>query len=163
QVAAFRGSGAGIRFTRFSPDSQKVVTGSYDGTAQLWTVLPLSSTELADYSTIRAVRDLTDIERSRYSVPDDPKQTDWTPPAGSCNDCDGLGGRPQDRQKRTWGVAFDNIKEGAVAACRAAVAKQPDEPRYMYQLSRALNKQGDTAEARDLLERAAARGYAAAH
>jgi WD40 repeat protein len=163
QVAAFRGPGAGIRFARFSPDSQKVATGSYDGTAQLWTVLPLSSTELADYSTIRAVRDLTDIERSRYSVPEDHKQTDWIPPAGSFNDCDRLAGFPQDPQKRTWGVAFDNIKEGAVAACRAALAKQPDEPRYMYQLARALNKQGETAEARDLLERAAARGYAAAH
>jgi WD40 repeat protein len=162
-VAVFKGHDAAVNSAAFSSDSQTIVTASPDGTAQLWTVLPLSSSELADYSSIRAVRDFTKAERAQYSVPDDPRKAEWMPATGSFNDCDRLAAFPRDPQKRAWGVAFENIKEEAVGACRTALAEHPDDPSYMYQLARALAKAGDTAESRALFERAAARGYAAAH
>jgi TPR repeat protein len=162
-VAILKGHDAAVVSAEFSPDGRMVVTGSRDGTAQLWTVLPLSGPELVDYSRMRAVRDLNEAERSRYSLTDNRTQSNWTQAKGSINDCDRLAAHPRDPQKRTTGVTFENIKEDALAVCRLAFQEHPQDPHYMFQLARVLAKKGETAEARDLLERAAAGGYGAAH
>jgi WD40 repeat protein len=162
-VAVFKGHDSAVESADFSPDGRTMMTTSSDGTAQLWTVLPLSNAELVDYSSLRAARDFTEEERSKYFLPDDDKRAEWIPAKGSFNDCDRLAAHPRDPEKRAWGVNFENLTEEAVAACRASLAEYPQDPRYAYQLGRALEKKGDTAEARELLERAAARGYAAAH
>ncbi|MBY6161904.1 DUF2610 domain-containing protein [Mameliella alba] len=54
------------------------------------------------------------------------------------------------------GVPFDRIDtEAAIPACRQAVAEQPDNPRLVYQLARALDQANrDLPEAADLYARA---------
>jgi TPR repeat protein len=64
--------------------------------------------------------------------------------------CDRLAGAPDDKAKVGPGVPFDDIdRPAATAACRAAVAQQPDNARLHFQLGRALNTQDDVGARRE--------------
>lgn len=55
------------------------------------------------------------------------------------------------------------LPKQAVVACREAVAAYPDEPRFRFQLGRALLALGNLDKAREALQGAADRGYAVAN
>lgn len=60
-------------------------------------------------------------------------------------------------------MSFDSIDpHRAVPVCRAAVEATPDEPRFRYQLGRALYRSGNREEAVAFLRAAAEKSYAAA-
>jgi tetratricopeptide (TPR) repeat protein len=76
----------------------------------------------------------------------------------SYDQCDKLAASPFDEQHRLDGVKIDDIDAShAIPACRLAVATNPNTPKLMYQLGRALNGNNDP-EARDWYEKAAALG-----
>ena len=63
-------------------------------------------------------------------------------------DCDRLAANPFDPNHVTQGVAFAEIQQSAaVTACRKAVERNPQTPRFSYQLARALDRSGSYGEA----------------
>jgi hypothetical protein len=63
----------------------------------------------------------------------------------------------------TQGVAFAEIQQSAaVTACRKAVERNPQTPRFRYQLARALDRSGSYGEAIQLYRPLAEAGYASA-
>jgi hypothetical protein len=79
--------------------------------------------------------------------------------------CDELAGNPTDQNRKANGVPYETLRSQATEAnsyCRNAVAQYPNEPRYRYQLGRALQSI-DKAGAFAQHERAAQMGYPAAY
>lgn len=73
-------------------------------------------------------------------------------------ECDRLAASPYDEDHKSAGVDFDLIDTPrAVQACHEAVAASPDTAQLMFQLGRALARNGDYSEARRWYEQAAAR------
>lgn len=75
-------------------------------------------------------------------------------------DCDLLAAHPDDPDRVTGGVgqaAMDLVQ--AIEVCRSDLADDPDNPRLLYQLARALTYAGEIAEGLPLLERASAANY----
>lgn len=69
--------------------------------------------------------------------------------------CDRLAGYAQDPDHQGPGVNWEDLDPStAIAACRQAATAFPDEPRYRYQLGRALDK-GDQREALTVLREVA--------
>jgi TPR repeat protein len=84
-------------------------------------------------------------------------------PAGV--ECDRLAASPNDPQRPNSVPGVETIAidgPAAIAACKAAVAAKPGEPRYAYQLGRALARQKDYASAVPIYRKAAEAGYLAA-
>lgn len=78
-------------------------------------------------------------------------------------ECDMLAAHPEDPQRMADGVPDDEIVPRlAIMACEDAVTSDPEEPRYAFQLGRALLALGRKEKAREQFERAAKAGYAAA-
>ncbi len=80
-------------------------------------------------------------------------------------DCDRLAAAPYDEHKVGDGVSrrvLATDAEAAIAACRAAVAANPNEPRFRYQLARALEAGGKDAEAVEWYDRVASSDYPSA-
>lgn len=83
--------------------------------------------------------------------------------AQEANRCDELAGHPEDPNRMSRGVAFDEIIPlPAVSACEEAVRVNPSEPRNHYQLGRAYDAAGRTQEAITHFRQAEAASYAAA-
>ena len=83
--------------------------------------------------------------------------------AGPVEDCDRLAGDPSDIARVGIGVADGRIDAAAAgAACEAAVAAAPGEPRLRYQLARAAFAGGRDGAAIDHLRDAANAGHARA-
>jgi hypothetical protein len=79
---------------------------------------------------------------------------------GLAAECDRLAAHPDDPHKRAPGVSESSMdKPAAIAACQAAVAADPDNPRLNYQLGRALGYSGQGAKAYPYRERAIAGEY----
>lgn len=78
--------------------------------------------------------------------------------------CDHLAASPHDADAMVEGVDFEDFDNpgAAIEACRAALEKFPDEVRFLYQLGRALQKNGDVAEGIPFYRRAADAGSALA-
>lgn len=80
--------------------------------------------------------------------------------------CDLDAANPTDpmRPKDVAGVAFDKIDTdaGTIEVCRSAVTKNPDEPRFEYELGRVLEAAKRYDEAMSDYEKAANAGYAIA-
>ena len=92
-----------------------------------------------------------------------------TPQSGGATavaDCDRLAAGPNDttRPSGVAGIGFKNMDGAkALAACRAALAEQPNNARIMFELARAIDKaQGPNDEAGGLMRKAAAAGDSAA-
>jgi len=74
--------------------------------------------------------------------------------------CDELVSHPLDPDRVTTGVSPSDVtSDEGIAACLAAVADDPDNPRLHYQLGRVYYYDGQTDEAIPHLETAAAAGY----
>jgi uncharacterized protein len=74
--------------------------------------------------------------------------------------CDRLAASPFDPNRVTQGVPFADIQQSAaVTACRKAVERNPETPRFKYQLARALDRSGAYAEALPLYQPLAEAGY----
>jgi len=94
------------------------------------------------------------------SEPDEKQSASQSPPV---HDCDRLAANTFDPDKVTEGIAWkDFVPDSAIKACRSALEKYPDEPRFQYQLGRALTKAESYTEALALHRKAAEKGYAAA-
>ncbi len=79
------------------------------------------------------------------------------------HECDRQAAYPRDDAHVAEPVPFDRIDaESAMAACREALDMYPGSPRFQLQLSRAYDKAGHADEAMELLNEAAASGYAGA-
>lgn len=78
-------------------------------------------------------------------------------------DCDLLAAHPADPERMAEGVADDRIVPRlAIAACEQALREQPADPRFAFQLGRALLAYNKKADAAALFERAAKAGHGAA-
>ncbi|HET6467849.1 MAG TPA: caspase family protein [Geminicoccaceae bacterium] len=81
----------------------------------------------------------------------------------SVTECDIAATDPQDPQRIAdpveWGLVNTRL---AVRVCGRDLARDPDNPRLMFQLGRALDIAGHYEQARHLYEQAIARGYSAA-
>jgi hypothetical protein len=68
--------------------------------------------------------------------PDDKPVLTGKPPV---HDCDRIAGSPTDPQRVTEGVVIGDLDgKAGVRACRAALAKYPNTPRFEFQLARSL-------------------------
>ncbi len=77
--------------------------------------------------------------------------------------CDRLAANPFDPNHVTQGVPFAEIQQSAaVTACGKAVERNPQTPRFKYQLARALDRSGAYGEALQLYRPLAEAGYASA-
>jgi hypothetical protein len=89
----------------------------------------------------------------------------WDPAAWSrtVTDCDRLAAHPSDPDRLTAGVSQPDLlaagADRAIAACRAAVAADPRNPRLNYQLARSLGYSGRGAEAGAFRDMAVAGDY----
>jgi hypothetical protein len=79
-------------------------------------------------------------------------------------ECDVLAAHPDDPQRMAEGVDDDKIvPRVAVLACESAMKRQPDDPRFPFQLGRSVLARGDKEKALKLFQDAANKGYAAAY
>ncbi|MCA8902567.1 MAG: hypothetical protein KDA53_15105 [Hyphomonas sp.] len=78
-------------------------------------------------------------------------------------ECDLLAAHPEDNQRMADGVADDEIVPRlAIMACEDSLAEDPEDPRFAFQLGRALLAAKREQEAMTHLNSAAANNYAAA-
>ncbi len=86
------------------------------------------------------------------------------PSSGSqVHECDRLTASVFDGKRKVDGVALKRIRaDAAIAACRQAIATNPGEPRFKFQLGRAFYKSKRFDEAVPLFQRAAEGDYAVA-
>ena len=79
-------------------------------------------------------------------------------------ECDNLAASSADAHAVTPGVSWANFTNAvaAIAACRDAVARYSNTPRFKFQLGRALDKSGKHVEAMKWYQEAATRDYALA-
>ena len=85
-----------------------------------------------------------------------------TQPLGAANvtDCDRLAAHKSDPDKVVAaGVSGADVSAAAISACRDAVATEPDNMRFRYQLARALAENGRAAEGHPDMHKAAEGGY----
>ena len=76
--------------------------------------------------------------------------------------CDESAAAPYDPGRRSAGARLEEIAgDVALSACSSALRVSRREPRYVYQLGRALVASGTLEQARTEFEQAAARGYPA--
>lgn len=79
------------------------------------------------------------------------------------DECDLLAAHPSDPTRMADGVADqDLIPKLAMIACRDAVSREPNEPRFKFQLARGLVSVGRADHATEALEIALQQGYAPA-
>ncbi len=75
-------------------------------------------------------------------------------------ECDHLAASPSDVNAKAPAVAFNDIDGAkAEAACRASIADSADEPRFMFELGRALDRQDKFDEAKAAYLAAGEAGY----
>ncbi|WP_051355389.1 caspase family protein [Mesorhizobium erdmanii] len=77
----------------------------------------------------------------------------------SVDPCDQAAGEPLDPQGVVSGRLENEIADGAVGACEAAVKAYPDIARFRYQLGRALLVAGNIDEARKAIQEASDKGH----
>ncbi|TMJ53189.1 MAG: hypothetical protein E6G90_09385 [Alphaproteobacteria bacterium] len=143
------------------------MTASSDATARLRDVWPLLTADTVAYAGITALRALSKDERASLFLTEADNALGRERAAASSDDlgamCDRLAGDLLDPHKRAPGVPFDAIDaEKAIPACQTAVEEAADEPRFRYQLGRALNRAGKREEAAALIRAVAQEGYPAA-
>ncbi len=80
--------------------------------------------------------------------------------ASPITECDIMAGHPSDPSRVHPGMEYALLRPGpAIEVCRTALAEDPDNPRLMTQLARALAKGGQPEEAIELNQRAVDLGY----
>lgn len=90
-------------------------------------------------------------------------QSDEKPLLDLVTECDVLAAHPDDPQRMAEGVTDDRIVPRLAAlACERALKSDDGDPRFSFQMGRALSAAGKRADAFDHLKRAADAGHAAA-
>lgn len=85
-------------------------------------------------------------------------------PGLNLTQCDMMAGHPSDPERVFAGIDYALMRPGpAIDACRADLLDDPDNPRLMTQLARALDKAGQYDEAIALNRRAINMGYLGAY
>lgn len=75
-------------------------------------------------------------------------------------ECDRLAGHPDDPHKVVPGLGTRAMDlPAAIQTCRTDLAQDPQNPRLLYQLARALTYNGRVTEALPIIEQSAAAGY----
>ena len=145
---------------KFNADATQLLTFSTNNIARLWSAWPLLTADAVAYADVAALRGMTIQERKTAFLVD----ANVDKPANSAGEtCDRLAGYNLDPQKQASGVLYRNIDAAsAVPACQAAVAAAPDEPRYHYQLGRALDRATKVKDSTAQYQMAADKGYPAA-
>jgi len=166
-LAVLQGHTGSVSSAAFSPDGARVVTASDDNSARLWGVWPLLTADTVAYAEIAALRTLSKDERASLFLTEADPASGQEQVATSDDDpgamCDRLAGDPFDSHKGAPGVPFNKIDaEKAVPACRAAVEAAPEEPRFSYQLGRALLRTDKRDKGAALVRAAAEKSYSAA-
>ena len=101
----------------------------------IWATASSTLYASASYADTISFEDIKTYERALYDR--------------TITECDRLASHPSDPERVTEGVARQDMKKpAAIEACRAALKKDPDNPRLNYQLARAygysgLHKEGD--------------------
>jgi TPR repeat protein len=166
-LAVLKGHTDSVFSAGFSPDGTRIVTASSDETARLWAAWLLLTADTVAYAQIAALRDLSEDERASLFLTEADPAPDQEHATKSAEDpsamCDRLAGDPFDPHIGAPGVQFDEIDaEKAVSACRAAVETAPGEPRFRYQLGRALLRTDKRDEGAALVRAAAEKSYPSA-
>jgi WD40 repeat protein len=167
QVAVLHGHSGSVHDVAISPKGTWIATASADCTVRLWPIWPLLTLDVIVYADVSALRALTDDERESLFLTKADTGAALPQPIATATDsgavCDRLAGNPFDPRKRAPGMQFDRIDvENAIPACEAATHAAPDEPRFRYQLGRALARANKALEAAEHYRGAAKVGYAAA-
>ena len=166
-LAVLKGHTDSVKSAGFSPDGTRVVTASDDNTARLWIVWPLLTADTVAYAEIAALGALSRDERASLILTEADPASGQEHATKSAEDpsamCDRLAGDPFDPHKGAPAVQFDKIDaEKAVPACRAAVEAAPGEPRFSYQLGRALLRTDKRDEGAALVRAAVEKSYPSA-
>jgi len=166
-LAVLKGHTDSVKSAGFSPDGTRVVTASDDNTARLWIVWPLLTADTVAYAEIAALGALSRDERASLFLTEADPASGQEHATKSAEDpsamCDRLAGDPFDPHKGAPAVQFDKIDaEKAVPACRAAVEAAPGEPRFSYQLGRALLRTDKRDEGAALVRAAVEKSYPSA-
>ncbi|MER9133252.1 trypsin-like peptidase domain-containing protein [Mesorhizobium sp. M0768] len=158
QIALMQHSGT-LFDAAFSPDGKTVATASFDGTVGLWKV-PLPYDLALPVAQASQFRLLSDAELQSYDVELPEWQANLDKRRATLLPCDRLAGQPFDRRVGLGGMPFNEIDAAAaIAACEAAVKSAPGEPRFRYELGRALEKAKRFADAVAAYQTAADAGY----
>jgi WD40 repeat protein len=167
QVAVLHGHSGPVYSVAINPEGTCVATASADHTGRVWPAWPLLTLDVVAYSDISALRALTDGERRELFLTEADIDAGLPQPTATASDsgavCDRLAGNPFDPRKHAPGVQFIHIDaENAILACQTAADAVPNEPRFRYQLGRALARADKVEEAIEHYRAAATAGYAAA-
>lgn len=82
---------------------------------------------------------------------------------GPLTDCDTYAASDIDTQRKTEGLRFDKVDPAkAIPACKEALSRYPNTPRFEYQLGRAYEKNSEDGNALIWYSKAAKQGYAVA-
>jgi hypothetical protein len=159
-IATLKGHEARVRSAAFNPSGDLVVTGSDDKTARLWKTIPhVADNEAIPYARLAATRYLSHRERRALFL----DEAHLPMLAPQMDPCDAVAGDPEDREAVGPSVPFDSLDaDKAVVVCQAALSRNPREPRYFYQLARALLKSAPSPAAITAFRQAADMGYGAA-
>ncbi|HTV28135.1 MAG TPA: TIR domain-containing protein [Xanthobacteraceae bacterium] len=170
ELAMLRGHRLPVVRAEWSPDGKRILTASWDHTARIWDAWSLTTADTVAYADVSAMGALTDNERAGLFL--STKNTAPRPAVGAGDEnkndsgpaCDRLAGNSVD-PKRTVpiGMQFNDIDpEKAIPVCKAAAQASPDEPRFEYELGRALQRGGKPVEAIAAYREAASKHYPAA-
>jgi hypothetical protein len=98
-----------------------------------------------------------ETDLSRVLPPDTQPVLSGKPPVQAC---DRIAASATDPERVAEGVTIGALDgQGGIRACRAALAKYPNTPRFEFQLARSLQKIGNYAEAANLYKSLVERGY----
>lgn len=147
----------------FGVDGTRLATTTSFESLWIWNIERLVSIEdLPTYAAMVAAIRLDKSTRARLYFEPLPPQQDKGPDA--LDACDRLASHPLDPRRVGPGVAFKDIStEAAITACTEAVARSPDEPRFVYQLGRARSAAGSESDALALFRKAADANYPMAY
>jgi hypothetical protein len=161
-LADLRESGA--RRAALSPDGHRVATWAETPSVRLWSTFYSDDERQAFLDVAQLIgifirKPLTPEERRGYFAGD---PTGSAPPPAAIDPCDTLAGHPYDPGRVGKGVIIELVREEpAEQACQAAIVRQP-EPRFFFQLGRAMERRGADDTAADSYRHAAGAGYGAA-
>ncbi|MGB0747694.1 MAG: AAA family ATPase [Magnetospiraceae bacterium] len=167
QVAVYEGAEAGVMAVAFSADGKRLISTAGDWFVRIW---PLQELQPQTLDQVRAgrFRDLTAAERATHFLPPVAEarfRFSILPGGEGTTECDRLAGDPSGYFHLYKMLSMPQVDPGgaaAVAACEAALAASPDEPRLVFRMARAQVLNGKLEEARVLYERVQSMGYAPA-
>lgn len=154
-----------IKSITFGGDTDNLMVNAENGASNIWDMSDIIYPEiLIAKERLTPIRKLTEDERKSIfleDIIDERSNKASTQSKESIDECDALTANPFDPLRAiTPGILFQNIETiWALPACKAAVKKQPNVPRFRYQLGRALSSIHREKEAFVEFKTAADEGY----